>query len=71
MAQALRRLLTEARDAAGLTQAELAKRLGRTQSLVSNYERGQRRIDLAELILICRALELDPHEVMDKVGRAG
>lgn len=68
MAQQLRRLLIEAREAADLTQTELGQRVGRTQSFVSNYERGQRRVDLPEFILICRALEIDPHEAMRRVN---
>jgi transcriptional regulator with XRE-family HTH domain len=67
MAERLRRLLIEAREAAGLNQTDLAKRFGRSQSLVSNYERGQRRIDVAEFVIICRALKLDAHEMLELV----
>jgi transcriptional regulator with XRE-family HTH domain len=42
-------LLRDLRLEAGLTQAQVAKRLRRPQSLVSNYESGQRRLDLIEL----------------------
>ncbi len=52
----LLRLLCEERREAGLSQTELAKRLGRSQSFVSKYESGQLRLDLVELKLICRAL---------------
>jgi ribosome-binding protein aMBF1 (putative translation factor) len=38
--------LADARRWANLTQQELAKRFGKPQSFVSDYERGQRRIDL-------------------------
>ena len=68
MAQELRRLLTEARDASGMNQTELGKALGRTQSLVSNYERGQRRLDVPEFIQMCRVLGLDAHEVLRRLG---
>jgi len=37
--------LKEARERAGLTQVQLAKRLGETQMFVSKCERGERRID--------------------------
>jgi transcriptional regulator with XRE-family HTH domain len=50
------RLLREKRKDAGLSQIELAKRLGRSQSFVSKYESGELRLDLVELNLICRAL---------------
>lgn len=52
----LLRLLREKRRDAGLSQIELAKLLGRSQSFVSKYESGELRLDLVELNLICRAL---------------
>ena len=41
--------LRSARKEAGLTQAEVAKRLGKPQSYVSKCELGERRIDPLEL----------------------
>jgi transcriptional regulator with XRE-family HTH domain len=62
--------LAAARDRAGLTQAQLAKLLRKPQSFVSNYERGQRRIDVLELLRIVEALGGDARTVfMDIVGR--
>ena len=55
--------LAAARKGAGVTQQELARRLRKPQSFVSDYERGQRRVDVIELLLIVAALELDPHKV--------
>jgi len=52
----LLRLLREKRRESGLSQVELGKRLGRSQSFVSKYESGELRLDLVELKLICRAL---------------
>ena len=46
----------EARTDAKVTQVELAKRLGETQSFVSKCERGERRLDVVELRAWCRAL---------------
>ena len=43
----------------GVTQEELAIRLGTTQSFISKCERGERRIDLVEARLFCEALEVD------------
>ena len=44
------------RARAGLTQSALAERLGVRQTVVSEYERGQRRIDVLELRTIAVAL---------------
>jgi len=41
--------LREARAAAGFTQLEVARKLGRAQSYVSKCESGERRIDPVEL----------------------
>jgi len=68
LALKLRQALVEARNAAGLTQGDLAKKLGRTQTFVSNYERGERKIGVVEFILITRALELQPAEVLRRLS---
>lgn len=52
----LQALLRRLRREAGLTQVQLGKRLGEPQSLVSDYERGERRLDLIELKQVCDAL---------------
>lgn len=44
------------REKAGLSQAELATRLGRPQTWVSKTELGERRLDLEELRQLCEAL---------------
>jgi transcriptional regulator with XRE-family HTH domain len=48
-------LLRECREKGGVTQAELAKRLDETQSEISKFERGERRMDLVQLREWCRA----------------
>lgn len=57
--QTLLELLIEVRDKAGLKQTELAALLGRSQSYVSDVERGGRRLDLLQLREYCQACGQD------------
>lgn len=50
--------LIEARGAAGLSQAALAERLGKPASFVGKYELGERRLDIVELMVVLKALNL-------------
>lgn len=63
--------LVSARKACGLTQTELAEQLRKPQSFVSKYERGERRLDVVELIEIARTLEIDPHSIVDEIEALG
>lgn len=65
----LRALLIQAREDAGLTQAEVAKRLRRVQSFVSKYELGERRLDVADFIAVCNCLGVDPADVLRKASQ--
>jgi transcriptional regulator with XRE-family HTH domain len=62
-----RNLLVEARKSCSITQAELAARLGKPQSFVSKYERGERRLDLIEFIAIAHALGLNAGKFVDQI----
>ena len=53
----LLKLLRETRKKAGLSQLELARRLGRSQSFISKYESGELQLDLIELCSVCRAMD--------------
>jgi transcriptional regulator with XRE-family HTH domain len=50
------RQLRQTRKKAGITQLQLASRLGQTQSFVSKCERGERRLDLVEVREFCKAI---------------
>ena len=49
-------LLRETRQAAGVTQVQLASKLRTTQSIVSKWERSEIRVDFVQMQRICRAL---------------
>lgn len=55
----LRKLRTEA----GLTQLEVASRLGKTQSFVSKVENAERELSLVEAFLYAKALSTT-HDVL-------
>ena len=46
--------LRAAREETGLTQADVARRLGKPQSFVSKCEAGERRVDVVELAAFAR-----------------
>jgi ribosome-binding protein aMBF1 (putative translation factor) len=60
-------VLVGAREAAGLTQRDLAARLKRPHSFVGRFEAGERRIDVVEFIEIARVLEVDPRHLFAKL----
>ena len=66
----LRERLVAARHAAGLTQQDLAKKLGRPQAFVAKYEGGERRIDLVEFLEIAAILGVDARRAIRKVADA-
>jgi transcriptional regulator with XRE-family HTH domain len=52
-------LLRGVRVEAGLTQSELASRLGTDQTFISKYESGERRLDILELREVCQVIGID------------
>ncbi len=58
-------LLVEQRKRAGLSQADLAERLDRYQSVVSSMESGGRRVDVVELLDIAEVIGLDVHALIN------
>ncbi|WP_019086227.1 helix-turn-helix domain-containing protein [Komagataeibacter europaeus] len=64
----LQSLLTEARKAEGITQAELAAALGKPQSFVAKYENGERRIDVIEFADITAALGVSSADLLARLA---
>lgn len=62
--EVFRSLLVELRERGELTQVDVATRLGKPQSYVSKYERGERRLDVVEMLDIAGALEVNPTHIL-------
>ena len=56
--------LSEAIKGSGLTQTELAKKLGVSQQAISNYIKGDRLPALDTLANLCVILDLDANEIL-------
>lgn len=67
--KALIRLLIEAREKAGLTQTELAEKIGEYQSFVARLESGQRRVDVVEFLELAEVLGFDPTKALVSIMR--
>ena len=63
--------LARARAEAGITQYDLADRLGVDQSYVAKYENGRRRLDVVEFMRIVAALGVDYRDIVSKVWGEG
>lgn len=63
-AQAVAARLRALRQRAGITQADLALRLGTTQSAVARMEAGQRRMSLSTVRRVAEALGCDAELVI-------
>lgn len=55
------------REAQGLSQREVARRLGLPPSFPNKVENLERRLDILEFIAFARVLDLDPHLLLDKI----
>lgn len=61
---ALSALVGELRSEAGLTQEQVASRLGQHFTWISKIERGTRRMDVVEMCDIAEAMGIDPVEFL-------
>ena len=64
---ALLRTLIDARKRSGMTQQDVADRLGKPQSYIAKVEGGERRLDVVEFVMLARALERNPTELFEDV----
>ncbi len=55
------------RKESGFTQQQLAELLGKPQSYVSKYERGERRLDVVEFLALCKALSVSPMSIIERL----
>lgn len=67
--QALQALLVVVRKTAGLSQAQLAERLGVGQSYVSKIERGETYVDVLLFIEWCQGCGAVAADVIDELVR--
>jgi len=58
-------LLRQLREERGMVQTDLAGRLGRNQTFVSNVELAIRRLDLVELRDYCFGLDISLRDLVD------
>lgn len=63
----LQDLLRQLRSEAGLTQIDLAQRLGEPQSYISKYESGERRLDFLELRFLCEKLGISVKDFVKRL----
>jgi DNA-binding XRE family transcriptional regulator len=66
----LRRLLIERRQKAGLTQQQVADRLGWGQKTVSKIERGSKRVTAVELVELAEALGFSAMAAIRRIAKA-
>ena len=67
MHRAMVDLIKEERKARGLSQAEVARRLGEYQSWMMRLESGDRRVDIVEFHRVAKAIGFDPVRAVRKI----
>ena len=66
---ALIEFLVGRRKAAGLSQEELAKKMGEYQSFVARLESGQRRVDVVEFLSLAAILKFDAKAALAEIAK--
>lgn len=67
--RALIRELSGAREAAGMTQRELARRLDRSHSFVGKIESGERQLNVLDFFEYVAAMDADPVTMLQRILR--
>lgn len=57
-------LVRARRESAGMTQSELARRVGMTRTSISNIESGRQRLQIHTLYDVARALDIPPEALL-------
>jgi transcriptional regulator with XRE-family HTH domain len=65
--RALMAALVAARVKAGMTQRELARRLGRSHSFVGKIESGERQLNVLEFCELADALKINARELFAQI----
>ncbi|WP_048698021.1 helix-turn-helix domain-containing protein [Erwinia piriflorinigrans] len=60
-------ILKKNRILLGLSQQDLAVKLGKPQSYISKIEQGERRVDITEFIELCVAMEVSPVDLFEEI----
>jgi transcriptional regulator with XRE-family HTH domain len=61
------RAIVEVRRSKGLTQRQVAERLGKPRSFVSKIENRERRLDIVEFVALARALGVEPEALLGRL----
>jgi transcriptional regulator with XRE-family HTH domain len=62
-------VIVATRKEAGMTQRDLAERMGRQQSFIAKVENGERRLDIIEFIDLAKAMKVDPATLFNRFLR--
>ena len=63
----LQKALIAHRKEQGITQVELAEKLGKPQSFVSKYETGERKLTVGDFLLVARILKTDAALILSEI----
>ena len=62
-------MLVAMREKAGVTQRQLAQKLGREHNMVGRLELGERRLDVIEFYWLCKACGANPEKTAAELMR--